>query len=160
MSPSARGGFGARLLLAQLLVVLVGTSTLLIVALGLAPGLFRSHVERAAGPIAPELASHLATAFTQAMLVSLAVATIAATLTAVGVGVLVTRRAVRPIHELALAASAVAHGDYSVQLRSTGLGAEFDTVNGAFTSMARHIAAPSARAGRCFATSCTSSAPR
>ena len=48
-----RGGLGARLLLALLLVVLVGGATLLVVALALAPGLFRTHVEQAVGPVSP-----------------------------------------------------------------------------------------------------------
>ena len=136
----ARGGFGARLLLSQLLVILVGGSTLLIVALGLAPGLFRMHVERAVGPITPELAAHLDMAFARATLVSLAVATTAATLAAVAVGVFVTRRAVRPIRELSRAASAVAEGNYAVRVPETGFGSELATLNQAFNQMAQDIA--------------------
>ena len=137
----ARGGFGARLLLSQLLIIVVGGSTLLIVALGLAPGLFRMHVERAVGPITPELATHLDMAFARATLVSLAVATTAATLAAVAVGVFVTRRAVRPIRELARAASAVAEGNYAVRVPETGFGSELATLNTAFNQMAQDIAA-------------------
>ena len=137
----ARGGFGARLLLSQLLIIVVGGSTLLIVALGLAPGLFRMHVERAVGPITPELAAHLDMAFARATLVSLAVATTAATLAAVAVGVFVTRRAVRPIRELARAASAVAEGNFAVRVPETGFGSELATLNTAFNQMAQDIAA-------------------
>jgi len=137
----ARGGFGARLLLSQLLIIVVGGSTLLIVALGLAPGLFRMHVERAVGPITPELAAHLDMAFARATLVSLAVATTAATLAAVAVGVFVTRRAVRPIRELSRAASAVAEGNYAVRVPETGFGSELATLNTAFNQMAQDIAA-------------------
>ena len=137
----ARGGFGARLLLSQLLIIVVGGSTLLIVALGLAPGLFRMHVERAVGPITPELAAHLDMAFARATLVSLAVATTAATLAAVAVGVFVTRRAVRPIRELSRAASAVAEGNYAVRVPETGFGSELATLNQAFNQMAQDIAA-------------------
>jgi len=136
----ARGGFGARLLLSQLLIIVVGGSTLLIVALGLAPGLFRMHVERAVGPITPELAAHLDMAFARATLVSLAVATTAATLAAVAVGVFVTRRAVRPIRELSRAASAVAEGNYAVRVPETGFGSELATLNQAFNQMAQDIA--------------------
>ena len=137
----ARGGFGARLLLSQLLIIVVGGSTLLILALGLAPGLFRTHVERAVGPITPELAAHLDMAFARATLVSLAVATTAATLAAVAVGVFVTRRAVRPIRELARAASAVAEGNFAVRVPETGFGSELATLNTAFNQMAQDIAA-------------------
>ena len=79
-----RGGLGARLLLAQILVVLVGGATLLVVALGLAPALFREHVTRTVGPITPELAEHLDMAFARAVLVALAVAMVTATVAAEG----------------------------------------------------------------------------
>lgn len=136
----ARGGFGARLLLSQLLIIVVGGSTLLIVALGLAPGLYRMHVERAVGPTTPELAAHLDMAFARATLVSLAVATTTATLVALTVGAFVTRRAVRPIRELARAASAVAEGDYAARVPETGFGSELAMLNHAFNQMARDIA--------------------
>lgn len=136
----ARGGFGARLLLTQLLVVVVGGSTLLIVALGLAPGLFRTHVERAVGPITPDLATHLDMAFARATLTSLAVATTTATLAALAVGVFVTRRAMRPIRDLAQAASAVAEGNYAVRVHEPAFGSELATLNQAFNQMARDIA--------------------
>ena len=137
---SVGSGLGARLLLAQLLVVLVGGATLLTVALGIAPALFRSHLEEVAATIEPALASHVDMAFARATVVSLAVAITAATLTALGVAVLVTRRAVRPIRDLSVAASAVAHGDYSVRVREKGLGSELVTLSPAFNRMAEHIA--------------------
>ena len=141
MSQASRGsGLGARLLLSQLLVVLVGGATLLTVALGIAPALFRSHLEEVAATIEPALASHVDMAFARATVVSLAVAITAATLTALGVAVLVTRRAVRPIRDLSVAASAVAHGDYSVRVREKGLGSELVTLSQAFNRMAEHIA--------------------
>lgn len=136
-----RGGFAARLLLAQMLVILIGGATLLFVALGLAPGLFRTHVERAVGPITPELASHLDMAFARATLISLGVATAAAMVAALAVASFVTRRAVRPIEELAQAASAVTEGNYSMRVESRGLGTELTTLNDAFNTMAREIAA-------------------
>lgn len=139
MSRAARGGgLGARLLLSQLLVVLVGGATLLTVALGLAPALFRTHLDEAA--LTPALARDVDMAFARATLVSLAVAVTAATLTALVVAALVTRRAVRPIRELATAASAVAHGDYSVRVQEEGFGSEMVTLSQAFNGMAQHIA--------------------
>lgn len=138
---TSRGGFGARLLLAQTLVILIGGVTLLFVALGLAPGLFRTHVERAVGPITPELASHLDMAFARATLISLGVATAAAMVAALAVASFITRRAVRPIEELAQAAAAVTAGDYSMRVESRGLGTELTTLNDAFNTMAREIAA-------------------
>ncbi|WP_225754851.1 cell wall metabolism sensor histidine kinase WalK [Actinotalea sp. Marseille-Q4924] len=136
-----RGGFGARLALSQLLTVAVGASTLLVVALGLAPGLFRAHVVDTVGPISSELATHLDMAFARATLVSLAVATTAATIAALGVGAFVTRRAVRPVRGLAGAASAVAQGDFTARVPETGFGSELTMLNRAFNQMAREIAA-------------------
>ncbi|GAA3817458.1 sensor histidine kinase [Cellulomonas soli] len=135
-----RGGLGARLLLALLLVVLVGGATLLVVALALAPGLFRTHVEQAVGPVSPGLAAHLDTAFARAVLISLAVAVTAATGVALAVGVFVTRRAVRPIEELSRAASAIAAGDYAVRVHEDGLGSELATLTRAFNRMASDLA--------------------
>ncbi len=135
------GGFGSRLLLAQGLVILAGSATLLAVAVLLGPGLFRTDVDRAAGPIPEDLSQQLAIAFARATLISLSVATFAAGLTAVGVAWFVTRRVVRPIRALASAAQAVANGDYTTQVHPAGLGVEFDTVSDAFNQMARNIAA-------------------
>lgn len=135
------GGFGSRLLLAQSLVVLAGSVTLLAVAVLLAPGLFRAHIDRAVGPVTDELSQHLAIAFARATLISLSVATVAAGLTALGVGWFVTRRVVRPIRAMALAAQAVANGDYTARVHQAGLGVEFDAVTEAFNQMARNIAA-------------------
>lgn len=134
-----RTGFGTRLLLAQALVILAGGITLLVVALGLAPGMFRKHVENAVGPITTELATHLDMAFSRAILVSLTVAITVATLTALAVGWFVSRRAVRPLRELSEAAGAVASGDYTVRVRRSGYGAELDALADAFEQMARSI---------------------
>jgi len=135
------GGFGSRLLLAQGLVVLAGSAILLAVAVLLAPGLFRTHVDRAVGPIPDELSQHLAIAFARATLISLSVATFAAGLTALGVAWFVTRRVVRPIRAMASAAQAVANGDYTTRVHQAGLGVEFDAVSEAFNQMARNMAA-------------------
>ncbi|WP_291380913.1 ATP-binding protein [Demequina sp.] len=135
-----RTGFAARLLLGQALVIFAGGITLLVVALGLAPGMFRGHVENAVGPITNELATHLDMAFSRAILVSLAVSMAVATLTALAVGWFVSRRAVRPLRELSEAAGAVASGDYTVRVRRSGYGAELDSLADAFGQMAGSIA--------------------
>lgn len=141
MRSGSTAGFGARLLLVQSLVVLAGSVTLLGVAVLLAPGIFQTHVDRAVGPVSDELSQHLAVAFARATLISLAVATAAAVVTALAVGWYVTRRVARPIRAMAAAAEAVAGGDYSVRVRQPGLGAEFDAVSDAFNQMARSMAA-------------------
>ena len=94
---SRRRGLGARLLAAQALVILAGSATLLTLALTLAPGLFRAHLRRYAGPVPPELAGHIDQAFARAVVLTLLLAMAAAALTALAVSYLVTRRVVRPV---------------------------------------------------------------
>jgi len=80
-------------------------------------------------------------AFARATLISLGIATAAAMVAALAVASFITRRAVRPIEELARAAAAVSQGDYSMRVESRGLGTELTTLNDAFNTMAREIAA-------------------
>lgn len=136
-----RGSFGTRLLLAQLLIVLVGGATLLLVALNLAPGLFRAHVASTVGPITPELAGHLDMAFARAILLALAVAMTTATIAALAIGLFVARRAMRPIDELSRAAAALAAGNYAARVHEEGFGSEIATLGRAFNLMARDLAA-------------------
>ncbi len=134
-------GFGPRLLMAQGLVILAGSVTVLTVALLLAPGLFRAHVEQTVGPIPTNLAEHLQIAFARATLTSLLIGVMAASVTGLAVGWYVTRRVVDPITAMAQAASDVAEGQYSTRVTESGLGVEFDAVGLAFNQMARGLAA-------------------
>lgn len=136
-----RGGLGARLLLAQVLVVLVGGATLLVVALGVAPALFREHVARTVGPITPALAEHLDTAFARAVLVALAVAMATATVAACAIGLVIARRVDRPIEDMSRAAAAVAAGDYGARVREDAFSPELRTLGRSFNRMARDLAA-------------------
>lgn len=133
-------GLGPRLLLAQGLVILVGSGTLLAVALLLAPGLFRHHVEEAAGPIRGTLAAHLDEAFARATLISLGVGVIAAIFAALVVSWFVTRRVVRPVKAMANAAELFAAGNYAARVRTTGAGAELDALGLALDDMAGRLA--------------------
>ncbi len=134
-------GLGPRLVFAQVLVILAGGATLLAVALVLAPGLFRTHLDRVAGPITDDLAAHLDEAFARAVLISLAVAMSAASLVALAVSWFVTRRMVRPVRAMAEAAERIAAGSYSVRVGAAGAGAEFDVLGYAFNHMAASLAA-------------------
>ncbi|CAN5349358.1 HAMP domain-containing sensor histidine kinase [soil metagenome] len=134
-------GFGPRLLLAQALVILAGSITLLGVALLLAPGLFRTHIERTAGPVPPKVMGHLQIAFARAMLTSLLIGVLAAVLTGLAVSWYVTRRVVGPMTAMARAAAAVADGHYGARVTESGLGSEFDAVGRSFNQMARDLAA-------------------
>lgn len=134
-------GIDPRLLLAQALVIAAGSVTLLGVALVLAPGLFRQHVDRAAGPISDELSAHLDEAFASAVLTSLAIAVLAATAAALVVSWVVTRRVVRPLRAMAGAAELIAAGGYGARVHTTGLGTEVEALERAFNKMAGSLAA-------------------
>lgn len=134
-------GLGPRLLLAEALVIVTGGGTLLVVALAVAPGLFGDHVDRAAGPISADLRRHLDEAFMRATLISLGLAVGAALVTALAVSWFVTRRVVRPVRALAMAAERIAAGDYATRVGPTGAGSELDALGGAFNHMAATLAA-------------------
>ena len=134
-------GLGPRLLLAQALVILAGSITLLGVALLLAPGLFSTHIDRSAGPIPDDLAPHLQTAFATALLTSLLIGVLAAIVTGLAVSWYVARRVVNPLTAMAGAAASVADGHYGARVAESGLGSEFDAVGRSFNQMARDLAA-------------------
>ena len=134
-------GFGAKLLMAQGLVILAGGVTLLTVSLLLAPGLFRYHIDQTVGPVSEDLARHLRIAFADSTLTSLLIGILAAIITGLAVSWYVTRRVVRPITAMAQAASEVAEGHYGARVAESGLGVEFDAVGQAFNRMANALAA-------------------
>lgn len=112
-SERIRGSLTLKLFLAQLLVIVAGSLTLLLVAVSVAPGVFNGHVRDVPGTLSPSVVRHVEQGFRDAVLVALGVATAAAFLTALAVSWFVSRRLVRPIGELAAAARSVARGAYS-----------------------------------------------
>jgi len=142
MSPQLRlGGFGTRLLAAQGLVIVAGTASLLGVALTVAPVLFHRHLARAAGPIPDDVARHVDLAFSRSILISLGLAVTAASITALLVGLFVTRRVIRPIRAMATAAELITAGDYGSRIPTARLGSEFASLEQAFNNMAAALAA-------------------
>jgi len=113
MPSRLRTSLGAKLLVGELLVVLAGAITLLLTALSVGPGVFHRHVRDALGPVSADVGHHLDSAFGQSTLIALAIATVAAVLTALLVSWLVSRRVVQPIRSLAASARRIARGAYS-----------------------------------------------
>lgn len=131
-----RNRLATRLFIAQSLVVLSGALTLVLVAVAVAPGLFRDHVYRAVGPVSDTMANHLDEALAVALLLSLAIAVAAALLTALAVSWFITGRLTRPIAQTAAAATRIADGDYAARVPDSRLGAEFAALDNAFNRMA------------------------
>lgn len=135
MRARLRRSLGAKVLVAQLLVIVAGSATLALVALATAPGLFRDHVERAGGVIPADVARHVDEAFGTAVVVALGVAIAAAFLTALAVSAFLSLRIVRPIRILAVAAERIAGGAYAARVAATGSD-ELAVLGAAFNEMA------------------------
>jgi len=129
-------GLGVRLFAAQVLIVIAGAATLVLVAVSVAPGLFHAHLGRALGTVSPELAGHLDEAFGRALLLSLGVAVLAALFTTTAVSWFLARRITRPVQQLAAAAEQIAAGGYGTSVPASRLGAEFARLDAAFNRMA------------------------
>jgi two-component system, OmpR family, sensor histidine kinase BaeS len=128
----------AKLLASQLLVVLAGAGTLLLVALSVGPGVFRRHVRDALGYVPPDVARHLDMAFSDATLLSLGFAVGAAVLTALLLSTVVSARVVRPVRTLAEAAQHIARGAHSARVPVRGTD-ELAQLAGAFNAMAASL---------------------
>ena len=128
----------AKLLAGQLLVVLTGASTLLVVALLLGPGIFRRHIRGALGYVPPDVGRHLDMAFHSATLLSLGVAVAASVAAALALSSIVSARLVRPVRELAGAAQGIAHGARTARVPARGTD-ELAQLAAAFNEMAASL---------------------
>ncbi len=146
-----RRSLGAKLLAAQVLVIVAGSLTLAVVALAVAPGLFHYHARMALGTIPADTARHLDEGLAVAMLVALGAGTVVALLTAVGVSAFLARRIVRPIGALARAAERIAHGRYTARVPQGGSGDELAMLSGAFNTMAEALETSEQRRQRLLA---------
>ena len=146
-----RRSLGAKLLAAQVLVIVAGSLTLAVVALAVAPGLFHYHARMALGTIPADTARHLDEGLAVAMLVALGTGTAVALLTAVAVSALLARRIVRPIGALARAAERIAHGRYTARVPQGGSGDELAMLSGAFNTMAEALETSEQRRQRLLA---------
>jgi two-component system sensor histidine kinase BaeS len=142
-----RRSLTAKVLAGQLAVIIAGSVTLLLVALSAGPVLFHRHIEDALGFVPDTVLTHLDEAFGQALAISLAVAVTAATVTAAGVGWLVSTRIARPVRALAGAARRVSRGDYEARVQHPGED-ELGVLARAFNEMAGALASAEASRGR------------
>ena len=120
MTAWLRRSFAAKLLVAQLLVVVAGAGTLLAVAFSLGPILFHRHIRDALGVVPPDIARHLDMAFNQSTFVSLAIAAGAAAVAALALSWFVARRVTGTIRGLAGASAAVAAGSLDTRVPVIG----------------------------------------
>jgi signal transduction histidine kinase len=136
-----RSGLAARLFAGQLLVIVAGSLTLALVALAVAPGLFRAHARQALAVLPPEVVGHLQRAFEDAVLVALVIATIAALVTALAASWLLAQRLTRPIRTLGEAAERIGGGGYQARVPVAANGDELAALGRAFNQMAAALEA-------------------
>ena len=132
-------GVRGRLLLAQTLVLVAGGVTTWVVASVVGPPLFREHLHRAGVAHDSNEQFHAEQAYRHATALSIAVAITVAALTAFVVTAYLSRRLQRSITEISAAATAVAEGNYEIQVASPQLGEEFDELATAFNRMAARL---------------------
>jgi two-component system sensor histidine kinase BaeS len=135
-----RTGFAARLLVAQALVLVCGALTTWVVASAIGPSIFRDHLKQAGVAHTASETRHVEQAFASALLVSIAIALLAAVLAALAVSWYFSRRVQRSIAQVAAAASEIAAGRYGSRVPDPGLGGEFDTLAATYNALAARLA--------------------
>ena len=145
-----RPGIGARLLLAQTLVLLAGAATIWIVAAVVGPPLFREHLHRAGVPAMSSEQMHAEEAYTYATAISIGVALAVSALAALVVRWYFSRRVQRSVAEVSSAAAAIADGRYDSRVSSPRLGDDFESLARAFNQMASRLESVEATRRRLF----------
>jgi signal transduction histidine kinase len=121
---------------AQLLVIVAGSLTLAVVALAVAPGLFRLHARQAFMVLPPDVVRHLEQAFGDAVLLALGIAAAASLVTALAASWLLAQRLTRPIRSLAHAAERIGAGGYQARVPMPAGDDELAALGSAFNRMA------------------------
>lgn len=138
MIGALRRSLAAKLVVAQLLVILAGSVTLALVAVLVAPGLFHTHVREALGVVPQAVTDHLDQAFMDATLVALAIAMAAAAITAIAASAFLAARMLRPIRAMAAGAERIAAGGHEVRVPQAGQD-ELAVLGRAFNGMATSL---------------------
>ncbi len=132
-------GFGARLLGAQALVLLAGALTTWIVAAILGPAIFRDHLSRAGVSHTSSEEHHVEEAFTSSLAISISIALVVATMTALAVTWYFSRRVQRSVAQVAAASAHVATGRYDARVNDPGLGREFAVLAATSNTLAERL---------------------
>jgi signal transduction histidine kinase len=135
---------------AQALVVGIGTLTLVVSAVLVAPVLFRDHLIQA-GVTDVTVQLHAEDAFASAFAISVGLATVTSLLAAGAISWLMVRRVSRPVEELAESAEIVATGRYDVDVPDATFSSELHQLSGSFSKMAQRLGATEATRSRLLA---------
>ena len=135
----AGSGLAARLLVAQALVLVAGAVTTWIVATVVGPALFHDHLDQAGIEHTETETRHIEAAFNSALLISIALALLAAMAAALAVTWYFTRRVQRSIDTVAEAAIGIAAGKYHARVPDPELGTEFATLATTYNQLAERL---------------------
>lgn len=133
-----RARLASRLMAVQALIIAVGSTTLLVTAVLVAPGLFRQHLAMT-GEDSPALRLHADQAFASSFAVAITAAMIVSLIAAGLVSLFLVRRISRPVEELARAAELVATGTYSVTVPTAAFSSELQQLSDSFSHMAHRL---------------------
>lgn len=136
-----QAGLAERFLVAITLVIVAGAATLVVVAVGVAPLVFRRHLTDAGVTGDSALLAHIDEGFTIALVTSVSAAVLAAVLVAVIVAAVIARRLSRPIAVAADTARRLADGEYGVRMTARGTGPELDDLAVAVNILADRLEA-------------------
>jgi two-component system sensor histidine kinase BaeS len=142
-TPGARRipGFATRLLLAQALVLFAGALTIWLVASAAGPSIFHAHLVEAGVAHSETETAHVEEAFASALLLSVAVALVAAVAAALAVSWYFSRRIQRSLGHVADAAADIASGHYESRVDDPGLGREFTALAATYNTLADRLEA-------------------
>lgn len=136
MKAARSSGLSRRLLGAHGLVIAAGAATLAGVAILTGPSLFRSHVRQALGPISDSASGHLDAAFGTALMFSIGLAVLVASVAALGLSWYMARRIAQPVSLLADAAERIADGSVHTRVPIPSPEDELADVSRSFNRMA------------------------
>lgn len=145
-----RPRLAVRLMQAQALVVGIGTLTLVVSAILVAPTLFHNHLIQA-GVADVTVQLHAEEAFASAFAISVGLAAVTSLLAAGAISWLMVRRVSRPVEELAESAEIVATGRYNVDVPDATFSSELHQLSVSFSKMARRLGATEATRSRLLA---------
>src|ERR1019366_5889353 len=139
-APKPTLGLAWRIFTAMSLVVIAGAGTMLVAVLLVAEPAFHAHLAQVQPPMSTQAHVHVDEAFSNAVLIALAVGVTVALAAALVVTWLVARGLAAPVAEAAEAAQQIADGAYQTRLVQPRLGPEFERLTTAFNLMARRLA--------------------
>ncbi len=145
-----RPRLAVRLMQAQALVVGIGTLTLVVSAILVAPILFHGHLIQA-GVADVTVQLHAEEAFASAFAISVGLAAVTSLLAAGAISWLMVRRVSRPVEELAESAEIVATGRYNVDVPDATFSSELHQLSVSFSKMAQRLGATEATRSRLLA---------